>query len=116
MSNSDEKTNKNTDVQTKTNLLCNHDTPLKNVTLVGGIKSGNFTSHGTVDTFDECLSHCCQDEGCDVAFMVKQTCFALKCASDKLCQTRQAKPSPYNPTVGFVRRNNKPTIKGESLN
>ncbi|XP_065644697.1 uncharacterized protein LOC100203833 isoform X42 [Hydra vulgaris] len=85
--------------------LCPHDEKLVNVTLVGGIKSGNFTSHGTVQNFEECLQYCCLMNNCDLAFMVKQTCFSLKCANSEVCTVRPARPSVYNPTVAFIKRN-----------
>ncbi|XP_065681083.1 uncharacterized protein LOC100203833 isoform X13 [Hydra vulgaris] len=90
--------------------LCPHDEKLVNVTLVGGIKSGNFTSHGTVQNFEECLQYCCLMNNCDLAFMVKQTCFSLKCANSEVCTVRPARPSVYNPTVAFIKRNKAQTI------
>ena len=41
-----------TESELKVRKLCPHDEKLVNVTLVGGIKSGNFTSHGTVQNFE----------------------------------------------------------------
>ena len=83
---------------------CPHDPAQANVTLVGGIKSGNFTSRGIVDTFDDCIKFCCDAQECDLAFMVKKTCFSLKCHNEDLCKTRTARPSPFNPMVAFIKK------------
>ena len=83
---------------------CAHNAVLSNVTLAGGIKSGVFTSHGMVHSFDDCLQQCCKLPFCDAAFMVKRTCFSLRCSSSKLCKTRKARPSTYHPMVSFLKR------------
>ena len=84
--------------------VCPHLPIQQNVTLVGGIHSGNFSSHGPVDSMLACVEKCCNIEHCDLAFMVKRTCFSVQCASQELCATKNAKPSPYNPTVSAMSR------------
>ena len=86
---------------------CSHSDVHDNVTLIGGIHAGNFTSHGITKSFDECLSYCCKSDQCDAAFMVKKTCFSVKCADNALCKFKKAKPSPYNPTLAYVNREKK---------
>ena len=88
---------------TKTNK-CSHHPVLNNVTLTGGIRAGKFTSQGHVDTMDDCIERCCDRDDCDLAFMVKNTCFSLRCLDDKLCKSKPAKPSPYHPMVAYMTR------------
>ena len=92
--------------------VCPHNSILSNVTLAGGIKAGVFTSHGVVDSFNDCLQHCCGLPICDAAFMVKRTCFSLRCSSHDLCETRKARPSTYHPMVSFLKRFNPVEDKG----
>ena len=73
-----------------------------NVTLVRGMKSGNFTSHGLVADFGECSNKCCQDGNCDAAFMVKRTCFSINCLDKESCRFKAARPSSFNPTLAYV--------------
>ena len=56
---------------------------LKGVTLKGGINAGNFTDHGIVNEFSSCVDKCCNLQNCDVAFMVENNCYSVKCAEDK---------------------------------
>ena len=83
-----------------------------NVTLVRGMKSGNFTSRGVVNNFDECFDKCCNVDNCDAAFMVKRTCFSIKCFDQEACKYKAARPSPFNPTLAYVIRE-KPKTQGE---
>ena len=73
-----------------------------NVTLVRGMKSGNFTSRGLVNGFDECFDKCCQDGNCDAAFMVKRTCFSIKCYDKDSCKFKPARPSAFSPTLAYI--------------
>ena len=83
---------------------CAHQPILTNVTLTGGIKSGKFVSHGRVQGMEDCIRHCCGRDDCDLAFLVKNTCFSLHCEDDKLCRSKPSKPSPYHPMVAYMTR------------
>ena len=56
---------------------------LKGVTLKGGINAGNFTDQGIVNEFSSCVDKCCNSQNCDVAFMVENNCYSVKCAEEK---------------------------------
>jgi hypothetical protein len=71
---------------------CTHMDLRQNVTLRGGIKSGNFTKLGEVADMQTCIDACCQDLKCDVAFMAETTCYSLRCFTERLCETVPAKP------------------------
>lgn len=85
---------------------CTHIDLRQNVTLRGGIKSGNFTKLGEVADMQTCIDACCQDLKCDVAFMAETTCYSLRCFSDRLCQTVPAKPrrSKKNVQISHIVR------------
>eukprot|EP00794_Sanderia_malayensis_P011221 gene11221-12400_t len=77
-----------------------------NSTLVKGMQSGNFTSRGSVEDFPRCLDLCCQSGNCDAAFLVKKTCFSVQCYSKESCNAKAARPSPFNPTLAYIIRDN----------
>ena len=72
--------------------------------VVLSIKAGKFTSHGHVEKMSDCIQYCCDRNDCDLAFMVKDTCFSLHCTDDNLCRSKPAKPSPFHPMVAYMTR------------
>lgn len=72
---------------------CTHLDIKHDVTLRGGIKSGNFTKLGYLRDMQTCIDACCQDEKCDVAFMPGHVCYSVSCFSAKLCESIPAIPS-----------------------
>ncbi|XP_028397045.1 protein cueball-like [Dendronephthya gigantea] len=78
---------------------CTHIDLRQNVTLRGGIKSGNFTKLGEVADMQTCIDACCQDLKCDVAFMAETTCYSLKCFTERVCETVPSKPRRTNKSV-----------------
>jgi len=85
-------------------FICTHSPVLYNVTLRGASKSGIFTDLGAVDNMNMCLALCCELQKCDLAFIIGQTCVAVKCHNEELCQTIKAKPSPLAPQLAYIRR------------
>ena len=76
--------------------------PLTKVTLKGGLKAGDFTDTGKVGSIKECYATCCQQSSCNLAFMLGQNCFAVKCYNKDLCSTIPAQPSIFNPQIAYV--------------
>ena len=74
------------------------------VTLKGGVKAGSFTPLGQVDSIQTCISLCCQRPSCDVAFMLKTTCYSIKCSNEENCEQVPARASEYSPRLSYVRR------------
>lgn len=72
---------------------CTHLDIKHDVTLRGGIKSGNFTKLGYLRDMQTCIDACCQDQKCDVAFMPGHACYSVSCFSEKLCESIPAVPS-----------------------
>lgn len=76
--------------------------PQYNVTLIGGIKSGTFSEAQHVKDMDLCTRHCCLRKQCDLAFMIRDSCYLVQCANEMLCKTKKARPSNMNPRISFV--------------
>ena len=75
---------------------------LVKVTLKGGLQAGDFTDVGKVSNLGQCYDICCQQEKCDLAFMLGQNCFSVQCKDKKLCGTTPAQPSIFNPQIAYV--------------
>lgn len=76
---------------------------LDKVTLKGGLQAGDFTDVGKVNNLEQCYNICCQQENCDLAFMLAQNCFSVQCKDKNLCTTVPAQPSIFNPQIAYVR-------------
>ena len=66
----------------------------RNVTLRGGIKAGYFHKLAQYVAMELCVQLCCQEKGCDVAFMIGKNCYGVKCFSEELCHVVPAKNAP----------------------
>lgn len=78
-----------------------NNTIIYNHTLVGGINAGDFREHGRKDNMQDCMSHCCAEEDCDLSFMIDQDCYTVKCIKPELCKTRMAKSTSFLPQIAF---------------
>ena len=85
-------------------LLCTHSPFTTNVTLLGGRNDGNFTNLGDVESMHMCTALCCAKPTCDLAFMIQNTCIAVECFSEEMCQTLRARPNKLNPKISYIRR------------
>ena len=85
--------------------------PLTKVTLKGGLKAGDFTDVGKVGRLVDCYDICCKNEKCNLAFMLGQNCFSVKCYNDDLCKTIPAQPSIFNPQIAYIVNREKVTLK-----
>ena len=74
----------------------------QNVTLRDGINSGEFIDRGSVGTMDDCVKQCCGDDNCNLAFIIKETCFTVKCKSYEACSLKAAVSRFYNPRIAYV--------------
>lgn len=105
------------DPSTQEELHCTQSPILKNVTLRGGIKAGNFSDLGDEKNMHMCIALCCERKTCDLAFMIGGTCIAVDCFSEELCQAVKARPTKYDPQIAFIRRRElqRPARKGKSI-
>lgn len=90
----------------ETKFICPAVKPLTKVTLKGGLKAGDFTDTGKVGSIKECYETCCQHPTCNLAFMLGQNCFSVKCYNKDLCSTIPAQPSIFNPQIAYVWNRN----------
>lgn len=75
----------------------------ENVTLFGGINSGNFTDLGQRSNMNECIDRCCKRKQCDVAFMLGNDCYGVTCKTKQLCGTKPAKDvEKYRPRIAYL--------------
>ena len=88
----------------KDELMCTHSPISTNVTLRGGVSAGNFSNLGDVESMHMCTALCCAKPTCDLAFMIGETCVAVECASEEMCQTIRARPTLFNPKISYIRR------------
>lgn len=67
---------------------CPHNEIMYNVKLMGGLKAGKFTDIGKVKSIKTCIRYCCEAkvEPCDLAFMLSDRCYLVKCFSEDRCQ------------------------------
>ena len=75
-----------------------------NVSFRLGRQAGVFTNQGLSDGIRECAQWCCESGLCDVAFMISQDCFFVRCHSNKTCRTFPFHGSKFNPRMVFVEK------------
>ena len=85
---------------------CPHSSLYTDVTLRKGYQAGTFTSHGQVGSPEECISHCCREQHCDLMFMFLDKCFTVSCYSGYACEIVAAKRSRFTPKIMYVVRKN----------
>ena len=76
---------------------------IKDVTLSGGKKAGNFTEHGQVDSMDKCVDFCCKEKKCNLVLLLGKACYSVACKDKKSCETSPAPPSNFVPQLAIVR-------------
>ncbi|EDO31448.1 predicted protein [Nematostella vectensis] len=70
--------------------LCSRSAVDYNVTLAKGGKAGKYFKINDVHNIDGCLRECCGAKRCDVAFMVRDTCYLVQCFSAESCDVTQS--------------------------
>jgi len=76
---------------------------ITDVTLKGGKKAGKFKDQGDVKNMNACKKLCCEDDKCNLAFMLEKTCYTVTCKSKDLCDHTPAPPSDFRPRIAYVR-------------
>ena len=99
------------------NKTCAHSDVYEEVTLRKGYKAGKFTSHGKVNSTDQCVNFCCRQSGCDLIFMFLNNCFTVSCSSGVACEIVSARQSRFKPRVVYLIKNTSTKlIKPSELN
>ena len=78
-----------------------------NQTLMLGLNAGHFTEENRAKTLDDCINFCCSRKSCDVAFMLKTSCFLVNCHNKTSCHSRRAKSLSFEPRLANVFRHSK---------
>lgn len=85
-------------------LACIFSKTFHNISFRLGRQAGVFINQGLSDGIRECAQWCCESELCDVAFMISQDCFFVRCHSNKTCRTFPFHGSKFNPRMVFVEK------------
>ena len=98
--------------QSPHHIQCTQSKVYNNVKISGGSKAGDFTDVGKVGRMHICTRLCCEEPTCDLAYMLRQSCFLVKCADEKNCRVLGAgtKDKEHNKTTDtsvqyIVKRN-----------
>ena len=83
---------------------CKFGDVLNHTAFVGGLRAGNFTNKGQVTTMETCQDLCCKQQSCDVAVMMKHTCFLVACKTMELCKARQAQLQHFSLLLSYRDR------------
>ena len=83
---------------------CLYSAPFHNISFRLGRQAGLFTNHGHAENIHECSQWCCESKHCDVAFMISQDCFFVRCHSNNSCETFTIRGSKFNPRMVFVKK------------
>lgn len=83
---------------------CTHSRLYRHVTLIGGLRAGNFTRMADHVDMDECSRKCCAQRSCNLAILMRDTCFGLHCSSPELCSTRPARLRGFSLKIMYIYR------------
>ena len=83
---------------------CTHSRLYRHVTLIGGLRAGNFTRLAEHVDMDECARNCCAQRSCNLAILMRNTCFGLHCSSPELCSTRPARLRGFSLKIMYIYR------------
>ena len=83
---------------------CTHSKLYHHVTLVGGLRAGNFTRLAEFTDMADCARRCCDVRTCDVAILMGDTCFALECSAAELCSVRPARLKNFSLKMIYMYR------------
>ena len=89
---------------TPTKPSCTSSKLYRRVSLVGGLRAGNFSRLAQSVGMSECVRRCCDQRSCDVAILMRGTCFALHCASPELCSARPARLKNFSLQIMYMYR------------
>lgn len=73
--------------RTSDEVSCKESAIQQNVTLKGGIDAGYFRKLAQHVAMRLCVELCCEEKGCDVAFMWGKNCYGVQCFTHELCST-----------------------------
>ena len=75
-----------------------------NVTLRGGLSAGHFKDNGKVVNIQQCIDFCCAETHCDLALVLLENCFTVRCYNKQLCESVPAKTAKYRSKIVYVNK------------
>ncbi|XP_068704874.1 uncharacterized protein [Montipora foliosa] len=113
----EDETQTNVKAPSRENRSCAHSEVYQEVTLRMGYNAGNFTPRGKVNSTNECVRECCEQQGCDLIFMFLDNCYTVSCLSSFACEIVPARKSTFKPrVVYFIKNNSSSVIKPSDFN
>ena len=82
---------------------CKHGAIQHGVTLQSGQKAGMFKLRLKAKDMDSCLDMCCKDKTCNVAFLIDESCYSIRCTSHEDCTIKKAKSTSARSILSVVR-------------
>ena len=83
---------------------CSSSNPMYNMTLRGGLNAGNFTDNGKFESIQQCVDICCKESHCDLALMLLDHCFTVRCHNRHLCESVPSKTAKYRSRIVYVEK------------
>ena len=68
------------------------------------MSSGDVTQYKDIKHMNGCLQKCCTTDKCDLAYLIDNTCYTVKCFSKDLCKVRPVETSGVNSKLTYVQR------------
>ena len=92
------------DLERQSSSVCYAGKVLRQVTLQGGLKSGDFFDYGEVPDMSACVKYCCAQKSCDVSLLLNKHCYTLHCDKPEFCETIPGHASNIESQLAFVIR------------
>ena len=83
---------------------CTSSEQRQNVTLRGGLNAGRFKDNGKVANAQQCVEFCCKERHCDLALMLLDNCFTVRCHNRHLCESVPAKTLKYRSRIIYLKK------------
>ena len=83
---------------------CLHSPISYNVTLRHGMRSGYFKTQGRVDNFETCFQRCCQDQDCNLVYLLRHYCYLVTCFDEGSCALAPLVSTNEELVIAFVHK------------
>ena len=83
---------------------CSSSNLIYDMTLRGGLNAGNFTDNGKFESIQQCVDFCCKESHCDLALMLLDHCFTVRCHNRHLCESVPSKTAKYRSRIVYVEK------------
>ena len=110
-----QQSNSSVDDDEKLSNLCSYSVK-RDMFFSAGHNAGEFKRAKHVDDISTCGYKCCNSTACDVAYMVENICFLVKCKDMISCELVTVKNLEYSSSVILVTRKSDNQINSDSKN